>query len=324
MNNTSTHDLIARILSNEATDEEQKLAKSLVETDANFRQVFQESKQIWDKAQKTDDAVDVDAAWEKFYPKIRQTTKQSSIPFQYIWKVAAAIVFIAGGGLFLKKMYFDTNVISVYTASNEIKEVTLPDGSIVTLNYLSGISYESRFNGNERNIKLTGEAFFDVKRDENKPFVVQTLYSTTKVLGTSFNLKADSLTGLVELVVSTGKVKFTGTQSGEELLITAGQGAYITEKGKTISAYVPDANTLAWKNRKLVFNDASFKEVVTAVEKYFNVNIHVMNDAIYACRMTAELDDPKLSETMDIICKTLQLSYTIQGKKVTVTGKGCK
>ena len=324
MNNISTHDLIARILSNEATDEEQKIASTLLNTDATFRQVFQESKQIWEKAQKTDDAVDVDAAWENFYPKLRQIPRQSSRPYQYLWKVAAAIVFLAGGGLFLTKLYLDTNVVSVYTAANEIKEVTLPDGSIVILNYLSGITYESKFKGDERLVKLTGEAFFDVKRDENKPFIVQTEYSTTKVLGTSFNLKADSATGLVELAVASGKVKFISVNAEEELLLTAGQGAYITNKGKTISANTPDVNTLAWKNRKLVFNDASFKEVVTAVEKYFNIHIQVNNDSIYACRITAEFEEPTLTEVMDIISKTLQLNYTVQDRTVTVSGKGCK
>jgi len=324
MNNTSTHDLIARILSNEATDEEQKHATTLLQTDATFKQAFEESKRIWEHAQIMDDAVDLDAAWEKFYPKLRQIPKQSSRPYQYLWKVAAAIVFLAGGGLFFTKLYLDTNVVSVYTAANEIKEVTLPDGSTVTLNHLSGITYESKFNGDERLVKLTGEAFFDVKRDENKPFVVQTQYSTTKVLGTSFNLKADSATGLVQLAVASGKVKFISVNAKEELLLTAGQGAYITNKGTTISANTPDANTLAWKNRKLLFNDASFKEVVTAVEKYFNIHIQVMNDPIFACRITAEFDDPKLSEVMDIISKTLQLNYTIQDRTVTVSGKGCK
>jgi ferric-dicitrate binding protein FerR (iron transport regulator) len=213
---------------------------------------------------------------------------------------------------------------TVQTASNEIKEINLPDGSIAWLNHDSKLEYEEDFSGKVRAIKLNGEAFFEVTKNPEKPFVITSAHSVTTVLGTSFNLTAYDSTEDVMLNVATGRVSFISTKTKEEVIVTANENASITPNGNTIKHDTYDINGLSWKTKKLVFNNASMAEIFKVLEHYFNVKITVTNPLINNCHTSATYENPKLKNVLDDMSKAANFSYTQKGKEIIVSGEGCK
>lgn len=321
MNEQEITELITKMLANEASDDEKLRLEQWRNQHADNEMQFQQTRLIWDNAALFKDEVDTDAAWEKFSARLRASRK--TISLRYYLQIAAAIIFVAGLGLIVTR-FMPGGTQTVQTASNEVKQITLPDGSIAWLNHDSKLEYEKEFEGKTRAIKLNGEAFFEVVKNPEQPFVITSAHSVTTVLGTSFNLTAYDSTGDVNLTVATGKVSFVSTKTRNEVLVTANQSATITVEGETIKASGADMNELAWQTKKLVFNEAPLSEVFKSLEHYFNVKIIVTNPDINKCPLNATFVDPSLQKTLDQITKSLSLSYELKGKKVTISGKGCK
>lgn len=322
MNEQEKTELITKVLAGEAsTDEIITFTNWRNESDTNNKFALQ-IESVWNNTDVPNDNIDVDAAWQKVAQKIK-TKKQTSYLTLFL-RIAAILILVAGAGLFLNKWLRSNAFNTMQTATNESKEITLPDGSIVWLNKNSNISYNNNFEGNTRNVELHGEAFFEVQKNPNKPFVITTKYAVTQVLGTSFNLVAyDSLTETT-LSVKTGKVSFTASKTNHQLIITANESAVINEQGQVQKDEAFNNNAMAWKNKELVFNNATFNEVVKAIEKYYAIKVTISNPKISNCHFTGTFNNATLNEVLNIISKTLQISYTQNNNNIDFNGKGCE
>jgi transmembrane sensor len=321
MNDQEITQLITKVLAGEATPSETQQLDDWRKQHPDNESGFQQTKLIWDNASLLEEEADTDAAWEKFSARLHN--KPKTLTLTYYLRIAAAVILIGGAMLFLANL-FGNSIQSVQTASNEIKEVKLPDGSIAWLNHDSKLEYEKDFDGEIRAITLNGEAFFEVVKNPSKPFVITSQHSVTTVLGTSFNLTAFDSVPEVTLTVATGRVSFVSTKTKAEVIVTANQSATISEAGEAKKPDETDANEMAWKTKKLSFNDAPLADVFKSLEHYFNLKITVGNENINNCHFTGEFDKPGFKQIMDVISKTLQLSYEQKARKVTVTGKGCE
>jgi transmembrane sensor len=319
MNEQETIQLITRVLANEASVEEQRQLELWRKEDAQHELRYTELLHIWKNALPSE--VDTDKAWAQFEQRL--TVHSKVFKLNRVIRIAAAVVLASAVGLFIGKLMTGASYQTVQTAADQVKEITLPDGSLVWLNHGSTLTYEKNFKGEFREIKLDGEAFFEVVRNPAKPFVIASDQSVTKVLGTSFNLHTRSGEAAL-LTVVTGKVSFTSTASKEEVIVTAHQGAIIGPDGRVEKLAQSNSNELAWKTNTLSFNDASLEEVCKSLEHYFNIKIEVEHKRIYNCHFTGEFVKPTLKQVMDVIGKTLQLTYEQKGKQVFIKGKGCE
>ncbi|WP_190810813.1 FecR family protein [Flagellimonas sp. S3867] len=189
--------------------------------------------------------------------------------------------------------------------------ITLPDGSTVFLNNNSSVSYASQFTG-VREIFLNGEAFFEVKKDSTKPFLVNSNGLVTKALGTSFNIKAHK-GKKVEVGLVTGKISVTAVSKNEDVEIindTGGRAVYDAADGQLdISAY-DDMDFYKWTKRILVFKAAGFDEIEEALENWYDVDITVKN-LNRPITYTGEFPSESLESVLERIAFVEKFSFEI-------------
>jgi transmembrane sensor len=198
--------------------------------------------------------------------------------------VAALIIIIAGAGYW----FMETGVLFA-PANKEIettgkrKTVTLPDGSLITLEPNSKLDYPQRFTGNTREVNLTGEAYFEVKPNHEKPFIVHTPYVIATVLGTSFNVEAYP-NGIARVVVTTGRVKVQTVNASNELqalIVNANQSvAYNITINEIEKRNAPEEAVYYKQRRSGKFSYAGIPvaKVVQEMERYYHTSVTLEGD----------------------------------------------
>ncbi len=180
----------------------------------------------------------------------------------------AAIVY-----LYTSKLSFPGNAEMTSTAVGERKRVKLEDGSVVWLNAASRLSYPRRFTGSVREVTLEGEAFFDIARNADQPFVIKSGALKTTVLGTSFNIRAYLEDKTMSVAVVTGKVKVNSAEA--ELHLEPNQQAVFDKKhhklDKRQEMFVSEM--VSWKEGMLRFRNTTFPEVATVLKRTRGVDI---------------------------------------------------
>lgn len=200
------------------------------------------------------------------------------------------------------------------TQKGQKLKVTLPDGSKVSLNSESSITYSLPF-VDTRKVTLSGEAFFDVARDESHPFTIVSDKWTTTVLGTSFNVRAypDEPVGKVSVV--SGKVQIDG-QGNQALLVANMEGVFHLDEKQLMVASFDPSSELGWKEGKLIFREVPFDSVVKELERWYGVDLQVDPEMSYPGGYTGSYDNASLEEVLDGLSFTLGIGYKLEGKKV--------
>lgn len=249
-------------------------------------------------------ALDSSKAWDKF--SSRHGIRSTSFVFRYWVGAAAVMLLLLGVGSVYYINHNTEDWQTVYTDSGQMKDVFLPDSTLVALAENSSLRYDRKQYGKEgRIVELKGKAFFKVKSDVERPFSVQTSFTTTKVLGTSFQLLEDS--GTTHLHVETGKVSFTATKGTEPLILTAGMSAvYKKEEGVIHLIEENDPNTLSWRTRHLQFRETPVSQVARDLENAYGIKIDYPASAA-SLKLTAYFDDMSLEDILLIIGQTLDV-----------------
>jgi ferric-dicitrate binding protein FerR (iron transport regulator) len=221
---------------------------------------------------------DTDKAWNKLYSKIEEdepgVTQQKIKPLRLnrMLAIAASITILMGlAGLYLSSQY---GFVRITNNSLAAQIEILPDGSEVLLNANSKITFRKSFGKNTREISLNGEAFFNVSKDQSKPFIVQTQNSFIKVLGTSFNVNAKK--DWVEVLVETGRVEvYNNSIHSEHVVLLPGDFAQLDGKNKIEKTLNSNENYLSWVNQKLVFQAMPLEQVVSHIMKTYHCTIEL-------------------------------------------------
>jgi len=340
MNKKSEHidpKLLMRFLLGEANPNEQRMVEEWLQLSEANQTLLDQYEAIWAETGKLTPspvAVDTKSAWEKISEKVDQYEKEKIAPktiplksrFVWISGIAASIVILFGiYQLILKPSYQTQNV---YIASiQEIVKDSLPDGSKITLNANSKITYPKQFAKNERRVKLTGEAYFEVEHNKENPFIIEAGDAFIQVLGTSFNVKAYENNEL-EVIVTEGLVKIyvvdPETNDTSAILLKKGEKGKIAAK-ETKPVYVaeqmPDA--IFWMNYTLLFNDTDLKKVFSLLKNYYHIEINVSDERIYDCRLTTTFTNNSIEEIIEVITATFEFEYKKENNTYTITGNGC-
>ncbi len=253
------------------------------------------------------EVIDFDSgkAWEQVQLKVNANKPKVRPIYAKLMRIAAvAAILIVGifSIYYLSETNINQNRIEI--ASNERgKEIVLADGSKVWLNKNAVLTYPDKFDKNTRNVELSGEAFFEIAKNPNKPFIVNMSNATVTVVGTSFNI--NSKENETEIVVATGTVKVTDTDNSKSELITVGYSAKVSdnniEKYKTSSP-----NYLAWKTGEFVFKETPINQVVKDLNSYYESQIILNNDEI-ECLLTATFIKANLEDIVDVLKLTCDI-----------------
>lgn len=216
-------------------------------------------------------------------------------------------------------------------------EVALPDGSKAVLTPGGSLRFPKIFSGPERQVLLTGEAFFEVNRMPEKPFLVYTGNLVTKVLGTSFHIKGNSEKGVSVEVVSGRVAVFERTsgpdreplaQTEEVILLPNQKVVYFEERHELITGLV-DTPQMLLKPAKdtaspsFVFEEVPMHTVLNQLEQAYGISIELENSLQNNCPLTADLSDLALFEQLEMICAATKSKYAVSGTSIVISGEGC-
>lgn len=202
-------------------------------------------------------------------------------------------------------IFFRKQEITI-VASNGNMQLTLPDGSAVTLRNGSSISYPESFR--HRSVTLTGEAFFDVRKKGDRRFRVQTTRATVEVLGTSFVIS--STNQYDRLFVTTGKVAFSDKAVKDRHIVAANETA-VLNNNKVDVTIIKDANYLSWQTGILKFDNARIDQVAQELSDYYNLHIQTDN-TLTQQTITAKFDHQPVEQVLEEIKLLANISYRNQ------------
>lgn len=272
---------------------------------------------------------DKDKVWNELSQKLSLRKTAAVYSLKQIIAVAAmvAVVFLTAGYAISALISDKDKHADIYTTiiapEGQKTKSILPDGTEVWLNSGSSISYSGSFAADNRNISMTGEAYFDVAKNREMPFnlSIEDEVSLT-VLGTSFNVKNNRQT--IEVALNRGSVKLADQDSNESLAILNNMEKAVIEKRNGVLycdvAKITDYNYNIWSLEELKFENASFDEIIIKLEKRYGMTIDYSNiDTDERYWMT--IKNETLDEMLQVLRKIVPITYSINDKHVIIEGK---
>jgi len=240
--------------------------------------------------------------------------------------LAMGLILFTGGYYLFNNKAVNRKVAAVHFSApqnlNENRYVYLPDSSVVVLRQGSTISYI--YNGHTRELQLSGEAYFDVRHQQDHPFIVHTGNLITTVLGTSFNIKA--LPGkAVTVSVTRGKVSVMDKALHKLSILTPNQQVVYSPAVKSMTPQVVQATGLVeWAKTDMQFSDMPYGQLAERLSRRYGVEIEFKNPAVKNCLITGRFTGTEpLEQVLQIISQTMGTTYLTNGNKITIDGNGC-
>jgi ferric-dicitrate binding protein FerR (iron transport regulator) len=311
MNTTKYILLFLKGLRGKLTAEEQGELQELKRQPDQYEQ-FQQLEQTWEVAgrYKQGYAPDVEAGLARLQARIaaeqRPKTQRRALP---LWRAAAALALLAIAGWWLWQQHHAGTAPAFATAAAEVRETTLPDGSRVLLNEFSTLELAADFAAAPtRNVRLSGEAFFEVAHQPAAAFIIQTPETTIEVLGTAFNLRAYPHENFTEVEVQEGRVRFTLLSSQQSLELQAGERGVFYHDGEMEQQNGAALNALAWHTHRLEFRNIPLSEALPDIERYYKVKLELRDSPAAACALSMSFRQEPLQQVL----KALKLIYNFE------------
>lgn len=321
--NPNIDELLVKSMLDEASVAEQIEIKQWLLDDDDNQRYFEHFELIWNESKRLArmSTVDENAAWERF--KARTATKEQEVevipmypkPVFRILRMVAMVLMTAGVGWLSYLFATRSSSHEMLTVSSGMQTLTdtLPDGSVVTLNRKSSISYPQDFKGKTREVRLTGEAFFDVKPDKSKPFLISVDDVTVKVVGTSFNVKDNAEkteviveTGIVEVSRDTQRVRITP----REEVIVAKASARMS-KGITVDEFHN-----YYRTRRLFCDGTPLWRLVEILNEAYEADIVIGNERLKNLPINTTFDQNSLESILGVVSETLSLKVEHRGEQI--------
>ncbi|MBN1984699.1 MAG: FecR domain-containing protein [Prolixibacteraceae bacterium] len=304
-------------------EELEKCKKMLEKVDDFYKTKSFDSHVAWKNVQK------------KIYPEKAKTIQLKNIRKEAVTRFYkyAAVVFVA---LLLGSIGYYIGFVNqkpaqtyqIVTAEKQVlNEYVLPDGSVVTLNWNSQLEFPEQFSDSIREVSITGEAFFDVKPNAAKPFVINAGNAQVKVLGTSFNVSAYPENEVVEVVVETGKVQVIRkkpdlqTTINDVLLVPGEKGTLYSKSNLLEKSVNANPNFVAWKTHDLIFNEVPLKEVIQCLEKVYHTDIQLLEPELNHLVYTGHFDQKPVDFVLDVIRLTFNLNLSEKNEQFTLSSR---
>ncbi|HYC87317.1 MAG TPA: FecR family protein [Chryseosolibacter sp.] len=285
--------------------------------------------------------------WARIKPE-----KQVSSPGHWVLRIAASIALVISAAVGLYYLNSDRGLgqISQYsllehsttdkawTYSNHetiARKISLEDGSFITLEPGSSVSYPQKFSADKRVVTLSGEAFFQVRPDSGRPFYVYSDEIITKVLGTSFTIKAYASAKEIVVAVKTGKVsvyanpeKQTAVQQKlDDVILTRNQKIVYDRRANSVSKQIVEIPEVVREKTELFemsFDGKPVTEIFEILEKNYGIDIEYDSETLKNCVLTTKMTEEGFHERIDIICKAINAEYTTTDAVIRITSQGCK
>ncbi|WP_425391059.1 FecR family protein [Ekhidna sp.] len=320
--NTEDHNELIHLATSkfagEASAQDEARLEALLNESEATKQFYAELVKVWDGTEKAAGITpeEINQEWIRLRGEIRKTDKKS---FSFM-KIAASIALLAAIGI---AFFWLQNDNTEQLIAAEMQVQALEDGSMVTLNAGSELSYPKAFSNEEtREVELKGEAFFEVEKNPEKPFIIKTPTVQVQVLGTSFSVRSLDGEATSSVIVASGSVE---VKFGESSLVLSPDEKAILDRSSSRLFKVTndDPNYLAWKTKQFVFDDTSLEKVVENLSNAYQVDIRLKTDIIRDCPVTVSFDNQSLDAILEILSATLDLTVEKTSEGLEISGQGC-
>lgn len=253
-------------------------------------------------------------------PKILHNQSKRWLPEMMKYAAIFIIALTVGYCMFSEDPLFteaSVTYISYETGDRQTSKVNLPDGSFVQLNSNSKLEVPNQFGMTDsRQIRLTGEAYFDVKHIKNKPFSIHTSKGIVKVLGTTFNVEAYDNEKMITTLV-TGKVELQNTENNKTIVLEPSQQSIINAEGQVEIKTLNALAYVSWKEGYLTFNQTTLKSIIPKIERFYGIKLLIENKQL----LDKEINGKAFRHVaVDKLFKVLQETYDIN-YKISVEGE---
>ena len=246
--------------------------------------------------------------------------KDSIRLFPLLTKIAASLLLLIAACFYLPG-WLAPAPLSVQTAAGEQRLVILPDSTHVWLNAGATLHYPSTFTDAQRLVSLQGEAFFEVTSDPAKPFIIETASTQTRVLGTSFNVKAP-VHQPVTVTVATGKVQFGPRDSHRQVVLLPGEAGTFDVQQHTLTSHAnADPRFLEWHNHTLIFTKTPLRQILQTLEDVYHIEFSAVDRGLSTslprrvgvdspCMFTGTFENTPEQEILEVLSTSLGFEWS--------------
>lgn len=320
--NDLSEEMLMKYLTGKSSDEDlAKISAWINESDANARTLFR-MEEVYHLGRRDllSDEKKIDVAEARLLKRLarEKARNRKTLQMRHWIKYAAviAVILLAGSGL---GYWYDhitpaRDMLTVTGSSGTTLEVVLPDGSKVWLNQSATLRYPRQFSAKERNVSLDGEAYFEVAKNRQKPFVVESEAMCVKVLGTTFNVKCDKSGKMAEATLIEGEIEVRGNNDEGMIILAPGQRAELNRITKRLVVKQVDAKLDAvWHDSLIPFEQADIFAISKTLERFYQVKIILAPDTKADKTYSGVL---KKKDDIESVLKSLQNSIPIKYKIV--------
>jgi ferric-dicitrate binding protein FerR (iron transport regulator) len=358
--------LITRKLSGEANQSELQELEELLRIDPESARIMAELYSYWQSpAEKDQDFLEatyllhIDRL-KKAGHDLNQGEETTTILFepapyrkrQYLKYTLLALPFLIAGIFYFSRSQSTKPLPVAALVKNEVQtrkgsksQMTLPDGSQVWLNSDTKLTYETDFNGSNREVNLEGEAYFDVVKNADKPFIIHTRKMDIRVIGTAFNVRAYNseekaeatlLRGSIEVILKDRKNQKILLKPNEKISIsTPSEPTNLKSADPSMIArtaipqveireieIIPELNTaedVAWKENRLYFKDQSMEQISVMLERWFGKKVVVLDESLKTARFTGNFENESLEEVLTAMQLSSPFSFHVTGNTIELS-----
>jgi transmembrane sensor len=315
--------LLAKYINDECSQDELKSVFEVLKTDEGLRllKTLMDEHDFIERPISDKEIHSLDTIYSTLKSHIHEKPKQRDYAKPFL-KIAASISLLAilTIGLYTQRDFLinivDPLPYTAQSATNQPYELRLSDNSIIWLNVNSTLRFPEQFRSSgSREVYLEGEAFFEITPDATRPFIIHSKGTTTKVLGTSFNLRAYRNEHQHELTVFTGKVQFSDSvKSTNSIIVAAHQRVVFSDVDQTFKkeTSLSPENYIAWRDQKIIFDQTPLNEVAKILSRTYHVEIQI-EESLQSYDINARFNKEPLEKILDLICITIQTRYRKEG-----------
>lgn len=307
---------IIKFLQGGASEKEKEQVLDWIDQSSDNKKEFISIKKAWAFSRTGNE--NEHTTWNsEILPKIKKV-ENSRFVISYLKRAAVIILLVGLGGitqyiLSNRSEPVYNNNFYVEAPLGQMSNVTLPDGTLVLLNSGSSVSYGSDFSSGNRKVELSGEAFFDVYSDKERPFVVQSELLDIRVYGTTFNVHAYPEDKIFNVTLVEGSIGVLDKNGNEISSLKPGENAFLDEhNSQLVISRVNTEMYVSWREGLISFRDEKLEDVAKKIERWYNVEIEIQNEKLAKERYLGTiLKNKPIDQILEVLKLTTSLEYEI-------------
>lgn len=330
MDNNSIHindTLLVKFLLGETDSDEQQLVIDCLEDNPEIEKRLDNLEKIWlETGNLTPRPIPVDTnrAWEKTAKRIDRKSVGMRIRV-----ISTAVVAVAASLIMIFSIFrgsdsdlADTEPQLFANNTEQVVGDSLPDGSHICLNKGGSVKYIHH--RSQRRVEMSGEVFFNVKRDTNRPFVITAGMGEIRVLGTSFNVNRKD-NKCITIDVNSGRVKiYLKDDEDTYIILTKGESGLISYTDRVVRKINPNPSAFFWMDKRLIFKEQSLGNVFRILQDCYHTDIISDNDKINDYKLTASFREDTAEQVLEVIASIFQIQYIVQDGTIIIKPKDKK